>query len=153
MNIRNTSLFRMMAALVVTLSLVLMPSSCSNDSLIEQVPRPISEFITQYYPGYSVAQYDHNGTTYHIRLKNGPGMNFSEAYSWESVDGYGLPLPQVFLFDQTPPKLYSYLQGTSALNSVFSIARNSTEYTVTLLDSTLIYDIASQEISSPALTN
>ncbi|MDE6040679.1 MAG: hypothetical protein K2F99_03790, partial [Muribaculaceae bacterium] len=61
--------------------------------------------------------------------------------------------PQVFLFDQTPPKLYSYLQGTSALNSVFSIARNSTEYTVTLLDSTLIYNIASQEISSPALTN
>ncbi|MBD5163107.1 MAG: hypothetical protein HDT09_00210 [Bacteroidales bacterium] len=153
MNLRTISLLRALAAVFIAAALLMMPSACSNDNLIDQVPQPISQFIAQYFPGYGVGQYEHTATGYHIRLKNGPGMNFDASYAWENIDGYGLPIPQVFLFDQTPPKLYSYLQGMSELNQVFSIARNSSTYTLTLLDSSISYDIAHQEITSNTLTN
>lgn len=153
MNVRTISLLRALAAVFISVALLMMPSACSNDNLIDQVPQPITKFIAQYFPGYGVGQYEHTSDGYHIRLKNGPGMNFDSNYAWENVDGYGMPVPQVFLFDQTPPKLYSYLQGIEALNQVFSIARTSTTYSVTLLDSSLSYDIAREEITSNTLTN
>ncbi len=150
MNVRNISLLRGLAALFVTIALLTMPTSCSRNELIDQVPQPLTQFIAQYFPGYGISQYEHTDGGYHIRLKNGPGMNFDSSYAWENIDGYGIPLPQVFLFDQTPPKLYSYLQGTSSLNQVFSIARTSESYSLTLLNSSLIYNISTEEISSPA---
>lgn len=149
MKLKNIPLLRSIALFMGIALMAVLPAACSNDSLIDEVPQPVNKFVTQYFPGYAIITYEHTDTGYHVRLKNGPGMNFDASYNWESLDGYGLPLPQVFLFDQTPPKLYAYLQGTSSLNEVFSISRTSEEYTVTLLDNTLVYDISTEEISSP----
>lgn len=153
MNDRTISLLRALAAVFISAAWLLMPSSCSGNDLIEQVPEPITEFIARYFPGYGVGEYEKTDSGYHLRLKNGPGMNFDSSYAWENVDGYGIPVPQVFLFDQLPPKLYSYLQGIEALNQVFSVGRNSSFYTLTLLDSSLSYDIAREEITGGTLTN
>ena len=58
-----------------------------------------------------------------------------------------MPLPQVLLFDQLPPKLYNYIQETEQLNGVFSLERNKDYYLVTLMDTTLKYVIESGELS------
>lgn len=58
-----------------------------------------------------------------------------------------MPLPQVLLFDQLPPALYKYLEETENLGNVFSLERNRSTYTVVLLDETLSYDIATQQIT------
>ncbi len=71
-----------------------------------------------------------------------PGLTFGENYGWTAIDGYGMPLPQVMLFDQLPPRLYAYLQDSQQqLDSVFGMERDSKRYVLTLLDSTLTYDI------------
>lgn len=120
---------------------------CRNSDLWDDVPSPIAEFINHYFPYSELSSISDNGSSYHIRIDDGPGLTFSSDYSWESIDGYGMPLPQVLLFDQLPPKLYNYIQETEQLNGVFSLERNKDYYLVTLMDTTLKYVIESGELS------
>ncbi len=123
---------------------------CSHSDLWNELPDKISYFISQYFPNSELNSVTETSDSYHVRINKGAGLTFDKDGSWTVIDGYGLPLPQVLLFDQLPPKLYDYLQETEQLNEVFSMQRDKVRYTLTLLDSDLIYDIASEEISSPA---
>lgn len=140
------ALVSMFAALISAAMLFVM-SSCQNDDEWNDMPQEIASFVSKYFPGEGVNSYTHNGAAYHVRVDDGPGITFGSDYAWESVDGYGMPLPQVMLFDQLPPKLYAYLQDSQQLDSVFSMERDSKRYTLTLLDTTLVYDIESGQIS------
>lgn len=126
--------------------------SCSNNDEYGELPGKIAEFVSTYFPGQAVESYTHSGANYHVRIKNGPGLTFGDNYSWTAVDGYGLPLPQVMLFDQLPPKLYGYLQDSRQLDSVFGMERDTRRYVLTLLDSSLTYDIATGELSGTVPT-
>lgn len=121
-------------------------SSCKDNEPWDQLPTDISQFITQYFPNTSIENFSESPTTYHVRISNGPGLTFNKDCKWEAINGYGMPLPQVLLFDQLPPALYKYVEETENLNSVFSIERTSTTISVVLLDSTLYYNIETQEI-------
>ncbi len=134
-------------ATVVTLMLT-MVSSCKHNDLWDEVPGPVAEFINRYFPFSELNSVTHNGSVYHVRISDGPGLTFGTDYAWEVIDGYGMPLPQVLLFDQLPPKMYMYLQETEQLNSTFSIARDSEKYTATLLNNTLTYIIADETLTT-----
>ncbi|MDE5594983.1 MAG: hypothetical protein K2I89_05360 [Muribaculaceae bacterium] len=126
-------------------------SGCKDNDLWGDLPSEISQFITQYFPSSDIDSFSESSNTYHVRLKDGPGMTFNKNYDWETINGYGMPLPEVLLFDQLPPALYSYLEETSNLGSVFSMERDKASYTIVLLDTTLHYDIETEEITgSPA---
>lgn len=121
--------------------------SCKNNDDYNALPGKIADFVSRYFPGQRVASYTHSGVNYHVRIDNGPGLTFGENYGWTAIDGYGMPLPQVMLFDQLPPRLYAYLQDSQQLDSVFGMERDSKRYVLTLLDSTLTYDISTGELS------
>lgn len=138
---------RLVAMVLVVAAMSPILTACDNDDTTwNNVPKNIAEFIDRYYPGAALESATETGGVYHIRLKNGPGMTFNADGSWTDINGYGMPVVQVFLFDQLPPKLYSYLQETQQLNSVFSITRNKNYYTLNLLDSSLRFDIANDTI-------
>lgn len=139
----HSSLHRSILLLAAAVVLLLSSSSCHKNDLWDEMPGAITSFIVEYYPGDDVAAYamlPDGG--YHVRLKDGPGMTFDKDYAWQSIDGYGMPLPEVLLFDQLPPGLYAYLQETEQLDAVFSISRSDGHYTLALLDSTLNYPFA-----------
>lgn len=138
------SLFNIVMLVVAPFMAVL--QSCHNDEPWDKLPMEISQFITQYFPNSGIENFSESATTYHVRITDGPGLTFDKNCKWEAINGYGMPLPQVLLFDQLPPALYKYLEETESLNEVFSVERDSSDYTVVLLDSTLIYDIADQQI-------
>lgn len=133
----------------VVAALLLSVTACKNSELWDDLPGPITHFINQYYPFSQLNSVTHNATTYHVRITDGPGLTFSATGDnpWEAIEGYGLPLPQVLLFDQLPPKMYMYLQETEQLNSVFGIARDEATYTATLLENTLKYTISTEEMT------
>ncbi len=133
-------------ALIALISLA--ASSCRRSDLWDDMPRKISEFVSHYFPSFTVSNYTEGTNSYHIRLDNGPGLTFDNNCDWVAIDGYGMPLPQVLLFDQLPPKMYEYLQETEALNEVFSLERDASAYSATLLDSTLRYIIATGELTT-----
>lgn len=117
-------------------------TACDHSELWDDLPYQITKFINQYYPNSELQSVSHSGNRYHVRIDDGPGMTFDEDEQWLAVDGYGMPLPQVLLFDQLPPAVYNYLQETEQLNSVFSISRDKGKYTIALLNSNLYYDTA-----------
>lgn len=132
---------------IMSACLLFVASSCHGDDDWDSMPQDIADFVSRYFPGAGIGSYSHNGDTYHVRIDNGPGITFDSDYAWETVDGYGMPLPQVMLFDQLPPKLYAYLQDSQQLDSVFSMERDSRRYTLSLLNSTIIYDIATGAVN------
>ena len=81
-----------------------------------------------------------------MKLKSDCAISFDSRYRWVTVNGYGSTLPQMFLFDQMPPSLYSYLQETDNVNEVYSVTRDTAVYTVNLQDNTITYDIDSGTI-------
>ncbi|MDE6134636.1 MAG: hypothetical protein K2F79_03580 [Muribaculaceae bacterium] len=122
-------------------------ASCKDSDLWDDVPGPAAEFINRYYPFSQLSSVTHNASSYHVRIKDGPGITFDSDYAWTAVDGYGMPLPQVLLFDQLPPKMYMYIQETEQLNAVFAITRDPDVYTASLLDDTLTYRIKDESLT------
>ena len=129
-------------------------SSCKDDSdLWGELPSEISQFITQYFPNSNIDSFSESTNTYHVRIADGPGLTFNKDCEWEAINGYGMPLPGVLLFDQFPPALYTSLEEMSDLDSVFSVERDKASYTVVLLDSTLKYDVSTEEITGSESPN
>ena len=138
---------RLNAAILFFLSLTFIPGGCGNAELWREMPQEIANFINQYFPNSELGSFSNDNGTYHARIHNGAGMTFDANYKWTDVDGYGVSLPEVLLFDQLPPKIYQYLQETEELSGVYAIHRTKTLYTITLLRQDLNYDIATGELT------
>ena len=129
--------------------LAALPFACTDDADVwDNVPAKIATFINQYYPNSPLSSCHRVGSDWHVRIKDGPALTFNASYSWVRIAGYGETIPQVLLFDQLPPALYSYLSETSSLNSVYSIERDKTTYTVALSNTSVTYDIATGSVRS-----
>ena len=149
----SEGLLKFGAFILLFLFLTGMLGACRHGDDYDELPQKIADFVSRYYPGEGVQSFAEAGGTYHVRIANGPGITFDSSYEWVSINGYGMPMPQVMLFDQLPPKLYGYLQDSQQLDSVFGMDRDSKRYTLTLLSSTLIYDIATGAISGTVPTS
>lgn len=134
-------------SVIIAVLLCISSAGCHNSSYWDEMPSEISDFISHYFPFSQINSYSNSGGTYHVRITNGPGLTFGSDYAWEAIDGYGMPMPQVLLFDQLPPAMYDYLQESEQLNGVFAIERDSQYYTATLMESTLRYDITTGRLS------
>lgn len=121
--------------------------ACSNNDEYNEVPSPILTFITQYWPNPVIAEYNQTSNNeYIVEIKDGPGFEFNEEYIWIKVDGNGLPLPQVFLYDQLPNVLYEYLESGSYLNEVIVIEKSDGVYSLELVDCKIAYDTVTEKI-------
>ena len=111
------------------------------------MPPRLQSFVSQYFPEIAVKDYTFADGIYHVTLDNSAYLEFNSAVNWILIDGRGSTLPQELLYDQLPEKFYDYLGTTGALTQVFSMARNSSIITLSLLDSTAVYDIATGDIT------
>ncbi len=125
-------------------------ASCtSDDDVWDNVPAKIAEFLNTYYPNSQLSSCEKTGSDWHVRVKDGVGITFNSQYEWTNIAGYGETLPQVLLFDELPPALYSYLEEVQALDGVYSLDRDSKQYVVGLSNTSVTYDIESGSIHSP----
>ncbi|MDE6469084.1 MAG: hypothetical protein K2L28_09365 [Muribaculaceae bacterium] len=138
---------RFAAAALACAALMWVVTACRHSDLWSEMPAEISLFVTHYFPFQELQSFDKGAATYHVRIDDGPGLTFDSECAWIAIDGYGMPLPQVLLFDQLPPKVYDYLQETEQVGGVFSMERDKMSYTLTLLDDTLTYYIDSGELT------
>lgn len=134
--------------LIVPAVLLLCLPACKNADLWDKIPADISVFIDRYYPNSELASYTPLKDSYIVRLDNGPGFTFDSSYSWTELDGYGMPLKQIMIYDQAPETLYDYLETIEAVDGVFVLSRNSVEYRAQLLDQTVVYTISSDKVTT-----
>ena len=137
------------ALIILAFNLVI--AGCTSNDLLDQLPEKISDFVQEYFPGQDVstAEFGDDGT-YMVRLRNSVMLTFDKQNNWQSVNGYGSTLPQMFLFDQLPPALYQYLQEMESVNGVYGVVRDSRLYRVELKNQSLLYNISDGSITIPA---
>lgn len=134
-----------LAPLLITL---LMVGACSN-SVWDELPSAISSFISEYFPGAGVSSYNEDGDSYRVQVRNGATLVFDKDYHWTEVDGNGVPLPDVFMYDQLPPALYNYLRGIEQQGSVYGVKRDKDYYKLTMHDTVITYEISTGKITYP----
>ena len=133
--------------LIIFFATIFAIASCEND-VWEDLPSPVANFFTTYFPGQEVNSYTTRNNESIATVKGGVTVTFNSHNSWITVNGNGSPLPEILIYDQLPEKLYTYLEQTENTANVYKISRNSTVYTVELLDSSITYDISSQVVKS-----
>lgn len=135
--------------LVLLLGSILLLGSCSSDAL-DETPSAVSTFITRYFPNIRLESYTPTADGGHkAKLDNSATIVFNKDNQWVEIDGEGVTLPDVLLYDQLPPALYSYLKGTEQQNRVYSMTRDNFYYKLTMLDTVITYTIATGAISYP----
>lgn len=146
-NIQYISIMKHLTSILISILSLIALGCSNNDDLYNEMPRAIESFVAQYYPNSQLSSFTHNGDRYRLVIKDGPTMVFDNEYQWILLNGNGSPLPGNFLFNELPPEVYSYLQETENLNDVFSVERDSPDYTVMLLDYTIHYDTATGHLT------
>lgn len=142
--IRLEKLFMLPAILMV-----MFLSACSSSSVWDEVPTPITSFIEQYYPGSGVKSFSQTTDGYKVKITNGASLSFDEEYNWTFIDGNGVRLPEVLVYNQLPPALFNYLQGIEQQSDVYAMNRDKTYYKLTMFDTVITYEIATGKISYP----
>lgn len=138
-------------AIIALLGLLIF-SSCSDNDDFNNLPRDIQSFLSEYYPGQSVASYNESGSTYTVNLDHSATIIFNAEHVWISVNGNGETIPTQFLYDKLPSTLYSYIVDADNLNSVYSVSWNAGIYQVHFLDSAISYDTVTEKIT-PLILN
>ncbi len=135
--------------LIVLLGAILVFGACSSDAL-EDTPTAVSRFITQYFPNQRVKSYTETSDGGHKAvLDNSATIIFDDDNKWIEIDGEGSTLPEVLLYDQLPPELYSYLQATEQTGGVYAVTRDNFYYKLTMIDTVITYTISTGSITYP----
>lgn len=125
----------------VLIIIAIMLVGCQSSDNYKELPGPIANFVSHYWPNPDVLSYSQPTTgTYQIVVKNGPTITFNSDYLWTEINGNGLPLPQVLQFDQLPDPLYRYLESGEYTGEVFRMERTARLYTVELLTDKVTYN-------------
>ena len=138
-----------------SIALILFVGACATTSSEEswgddKTEAYISKFMSDYFPARAYTTAELTPESCIIRVKNGPSVTFTPSGQWTSVVGYGATLPQIFLFDQLPPDLYEYIQGLEAVDKVYSVVVDNGQYSVIMLDTSVVYDRATGTITQPS---
>lgn len=119
---------------------LLMLGACS-DNMLDELPKPISSFVTTYFPGEGVKDYQYSGNTYRVKMDDGATVDFNVNLVWTRVNGNGDILPAGFINDQLPPGLLERLQSVAGGEKVYSVSRSDDFYTVMLANTAITYDL------------
>ena len=127
---------------------IIVLGACSSN-VRDEVPSPITSFVEQYYPGSGLSSYNQTDNGYQVKIANGATLSFDSDYSRTSIDGNGVRLPEVLVYNQLPPALFNYLQSVEQQNSVYRMSRDAHFYKLTMENTVITYDIATGKVTYP----
>ena len=122
--------------------------ACSSEAW-EELPSSIATFISQYFPGSGVKSYNETDNGCIVKVNNGATLKFDKENEWTEIDGNGVRLPEVMMYDQLPPALFDFLQSTSQQGEVYAMSRDKKFYKLTMLDTVITFNIQTGAITYP----
>lgn len=144
MSVRRNIQRNMVSALVIVA--ILVTGACNSD-VWDDVPVPITNFISRYFPFGELESYTTHGNTETVTIKNGATLTFDSDYEWTDVNGNGMTLPSQFLFDCLPATLYKYIEGLEMQADVYRVTRTSVSITVDLHSTEVVYNRSDGDIT------
>lgn len=133
----------------VALLIVLAFMGACNSDAWDELPSPIANFISQYFPFGELESYSESDGYEIAKIKKGATLTFDSDYEWTDVNGNGAVLPQQFLYDKLPENLYRYLESVELQYSVYRVVRTPELITVDLLDTVITYNQKTGVITYP----
>lgn len=88
-----------------------------------------------------------SGGDFVVVMLNGPTLTFDQEGAWSQLNGNGVPLPPIIIFDYFPQPLYDYVESLEQTAGVYKVTRNFRYWDVLLLDTELRYDVNSQSVT------
>lgn len=134
--------------LVLVLLSIVIATGCT-ESIWDELPKPISSFVVQYFPGVSIDSYSVSDDNHYVKIQNGASLVFDCNYDWTTVDGNGSAIPSDLVFDQFPKDLYNYLDAQDMTEEVYAVTRTGHTYTVTLENTVITYDTDTHTVVYP----
>lgn len=122
--------------------------ACSSEAW-EELPSPIAAFISQYYPGSGIKSYTENDNGSVVKVNNGATLKFDKENEWTEIDGNGVKLPEVMMYNLLPPALFDFLQSTSQQSEVYAMSRDRKFYKLTMQDTVITFNIQTSAITYP----
>lgn len=71
--------------------------ACNSDTW-DELPTPIANFISQYFPFGELQSYSEDDGGVIVKIKKGATLTFGTDYEWIDVNGNGSLLPQQFIY-------------------------------------------------------
>ena len=130
LNYMYSSVDKVKSGIIIAVMVLFM--ACSH-SLWDDLPQPISTFVTTYYPNSAISSFDDTDNGYKVVVKSGPTMYFDKDYKWTLIDGNGVPLPSILIYNELP-RVYEFLLERDEAASVFKIENNPRSVILTLSD-------------------
>lgn len=135
---------------ILLLAIIIFMGACGEGNAYDELPKPIAEFVSQYFPFGEVEEYnvakDGSSTVY---IRNGSTLSFDAECDWTDINGNGSVLPADFLYDQLPPALYNYIESLEFTNNVYRVSRSADVVKVEFKDTYVQYDDATKTITYP----
>lgn len=135
----------------ILLSVIVIMMGACGSTVWDDVPGSITTFVLEYFPNMDISSYveakDGSST---VVMKDGPTLKFNSGYEWTSVNGNGNVLPQNFLFDRLPARLYDYIEELEQQNDVYAVSRGEKDYRVEFHDTYVVYDAVTETVSYPS---
>lgn len=121
--------------------LSLAAAACTNDDAVNELPQPVYSFVNTYWPGVAIESYDNANGVQTVRIKDSATVYFNESDSWIRINGNGVPLPQILIYDQVPAELYTNLASVGVESDIYQIERTGTEYILDFENNTMTYNL------------
>lgn len=131
---------------ISTVTILLLLIACSN-SLWDELPAPISTFVSTYYPMSGISKYEETNDKYYVTIKNGASLIFDSNYEWTSINGNGTTLPEIFVTDKLPEKLVRYLTELELTKEVYAAENEPRIIILSMLNYKIKYIKETGEIS------
>ena len=116
---------------------VLMLMACSH-TIWDDLPSPIAQFISQYYPGSTISSFNHSGDNYYVTVKDGPTMVFNDDCRWTLINGNGVAIPSIFFYNELPD-IYEYLEPREEAGQVLIVENYPRSVMLTFSDHRIEY--------------
>ena len=121
--------------------------ACGNDALWDEMPAPISKFVSTYYPMSGVSSYSESNGIYSVTVTNGATITFDSDYQWLTINGNGQTLPEIFVENEFEPKLIQYLTALQLTDSVYAAQNDPREVIVSVTNYKIRYEKSTGDIS------
>lgn len=123
---------------------LLLLMACSS-SLWDEVPQPITKFIAEYWPGATVSSYNERSDNYYVTVKNGASIVFDANYQWTKINGNGVEIPSILIFNEMP-KVYQYLEAREQTTGLMAAENRPRVVILTFNDFILQYNKDTSDI-------
>lgn len=114
-------------------------AGCQSDNEPEFLPEEITQFMQFYFAGESFTS-TATDSGYTITVHDGATIKFNTDNQWTDINGNGVPLNDMLIYNILPNPLYGYTQEMEATDGVYRVTRLMSVYTVYFLDSSVSYD-------------